>query len=151
MSFFVCSVACRCSIKILFIKENVIEFFYKHFPVNFANYFRPAIYRTVHKKWSFPLRISLVNVTKVVVFYVGSWHSDTTFTVKQIDTDLKMFLIHVKVIFDPFNYLFKLRFCMGMVAEGCHSEKKKNKETKKSNMCFIKILSIKKLLINWIY
>ena len=33
-----------------------------------------------------------------------------------------------------------------MVAEGCHSEK--NKQTKKSSMCFIKILYIKKLLIN---
>ena len=30
-----------------------------------------------------------------------------------------------------------------MEAEGCHSEKKKKQQTKKSSMCFIKILYIK--------
>ena len=35
-----------------------------------------------------------------------------------------------------------------MVVEGCHSEKKntKAKQTKKSSMCFIKILHIKKII-----
>ena len=35
-----------------------------------------------------------------------------------------------------------------MVAEGCHSEKKTNRQTKKNGMCFIKIPYIKELLIN---
>ena len=46
------------------------------------------------------------------------------------------------------SYIFHLIVYKCMVAEGCHSEKKTNRQTKKNGMCFIKILYIKKLLIN---